>query len=599
MKILNRNEVDIQTTWDLSSLFSDNESCALELESLLNDVTLFNTTYKTKLTDAQTTIKALHEYMALLERMTSVGTYASLTMSEDSSNPDAQVISGKASITMNQVSPLLNFVTQEIRLLEDAILNEIKSLDDNFSLMIDEIIKEKPHMLTPEIEDVLSTLAPTLNSHYHTYNMHKLIDMKFDNVTTDNHDIPMSFGYFEDELMFHEDTDVRRKAFDTFHKRLKGSENTVAAIYGAHVQKEKAMAKLKGFDNTIDYLLFDQDVTRDMYDRQIDLIMEHLAPAMRKFAKQLQSIHKLDKMTYSDLHLVVDPTFEPNYTIEDSHAELLKGLSILGDDYLDMINRAFDERWIDFPQNAGKSTGAFCSSPYGRHPYILISWTSKMREVFVLAHELGHAGHFYLAGQNQNILNVRPSLYFIEAPSTMNELLMANHLNKSAEDDRLKRWILSTLISRTYYHNFVTHLIEAAFQREVYRTIDANKPLNANVLNTLFKEVLTTFWGDAVEITEGAELTWMRQPHYYMGLYPYTYSAGLTVATQASDKLLNDEISIEDWKNVLKAGGTKSPLDLAKMVNIDLSTEEPLLKTIQKISDMIDEIEVLTDNLNK
>ena len=334
-----------------------------------------------------------------------------------------------------------------------------------------------------------------------------------------------------------------------------------------------------------------------MYDRQIDLIMTHLAPAMRKFAKLLGDVHGLDKVTSKDLHLVVDPDFEPDISIEQSKDQLLEGLSILGDDYLEMIERAFDERWIDFPQNEGKSTGAFCSSPYGVHPYVLISWTHKMREVFVLAHELGHAGHFFLAGENQNLFNTRPSLYFIEAPSTMNELLMANHLKKSADDLRLKRWILSTLVSRTYYHNFVTHLIEAAYQREVYLTIDRDEPINATVLNNIYRDVLEQFWGDAVEISDGAELTWMRQPHYYMGLYPYTYSAGLTVATQTSEKLLNGDIEIDAWKEVLKAGGTKTPAELAMMVDVDLSTEQPLMETIKYIENMIDEIVELTDQL--
>jgi oligoendopeptidase F len=141
-----------------------------------------------------------------------------------------------------------------------------------------------------------------------------------------------------------------------------------------------------------------------------------------------------------------------------------------------MVKRAYDERWIDFVQNIGKSTGAFCSSPYGIHPFILISWTERMRECFVLAHELGHAGHFFMAQQAQNILNTRPSLYFIEAPSTMNEMLMANHLNENVRMIRvMKRWVLSTMISRTYYHNFVTHLLEAAYQREVYRIIDQGR----------------------------------------------------------------------------------------------------------------------------
>lgn len=597
MKILSRNEVDVKTTWDLSDLFKSDESFFEEIESLSKDVDSFNDEYKEKVKTAELAVKALKTYESLLERFTRLSTYASLYMTQDQSNQESMARSGRFSMAANVMMPKLNFLNQELKLMDEDELKKVSALDDSLEVTVNLILREKPHTLKPEVEDALSELSPTLDTAYSTYNMHKLVDMKFDDVKVDGKSIPMTFGYFEDELAFDEDLEVRHEAFDVFHNRLRESENTVASIYTSHILKEKAMAKLKGFDNTIDYLLFDQEVSRDMYDRQIDLIMEHLAPAMRKFANLLKEVHGLDKITLKDMHLVVDPDFEPDISIEESKNQLLEGLSILGDDYLHMIERSFDERWIDFPQNKGKSTGAFCSSPYGVHPYVLISWTHKMREVFVLAHELGHAGHFYLAGQNQNILNTRPSLYFIEAPSTMNELLMANHLKTTSEDLRLQRWILSTMVSRTYYHNFVTHLLEAAFQREVYLTIDRGEPVSASVLNKLFKETLEKFWGDAVEISEGAELTWMRQPHYYMGLYPYTYSAGLTIATQASQKVINKEIEIDAWKDVLKAGGTKTPLELAKMVNVDLSTEEPLMETIHFIENMIDEIIELTEKL--
>jgi len=380
--------------------------------------------------------------------------------------------------------------------------------------------------------------------------------------------------------------------------KLKEYQHTIAAAYQTQVQKEKTLATLRGFDSVIDSLLFNQKVDRDLYNRQIDIIMEKLAPHMRKYAKLLQRIHKLDEMTFADLKLAVDPDYEPNISVEESKKYTKEALSILGEDYLKVIERSYDERWIDFVQNKGKSTGAFCSSPYGSHPFILISWTDKMREVFVLAHELGHAGHFYLAQQNQNIFDTRPSLYFIEAPSTMNEMLMANYLMKSNDEPRFRRWVLSSMISRTYYHNFVTHLLEAVYQREVYNIIDQGGSVQASKLNDIKKDVLEKFWGDTVKINDGAEFTWMRQPHYYMGLYPYTYSAGLTIATQVSKRILKEgQPAIDDWREVLKAGGTKTPVELSKMAGVDITTEKPLLDTIEHIGNIIDEIIELTEEL--
>jgi len=464
---------------------------------------------------------------------------------------------------------------------------------------LQDIIRKKEHALHPEVEKTLSALSNTLDSPYDIYNMAKLADMDFGTFTVEDKEYPLSFVLFEGEWEYENDTKIRRAAFDAFSKKIKEYQHTIAGAYQTQVQKEKTLADIRGFDSVIDSLLFSQKVEEELYNRQIDLIMEHLAPHMRKYAKLLQKLHGIDEMTFADLKIDVDPEFEPKISVEDSRVYIEGALSILSKEYLEVINRAFDERWIDFVQNKGKSTGAFCASPYGSHPFILISWTERMREVFVLAHELGHAGHFYLAHQNQNIFDSRPSLYFIEAPSTMNEMLMSNYLLKNTEDLRMKRWVLSSMISRTYYHNFVTHLLEAYYQREVYRIIDAGGSVQATKLNQLKRETLEKFWGDTVKINDGAELTWMRQPHYYMGLYPYTYSAGLTVATEVSNRILTEgQAALDDWKKVLKAGGTKTPVELAKMAGVDISTDKPLLNTIAHIGSIIDEIIKLTEELD-
>jgi len=177
-----------------------------------------------------------------------------------------------------------------------------------------------------------------------------------------------------------------------------------------------------------------------------------------------------------------------------------------------------------------------------------------MSDVFTLAHEIGHAGHFDLAHKHQNIFDIEPSSYFVEAPSTMNEILMVNYLLKTNDDPRFKRWVLSSIITNTYYHNFVTHLLEAAYQREVYKIIDEGGNVQSSKLSAIMKDVLQKFWGDDVSINDGAELTWMRQPHYYMGLYSYTYSAGLTIATEVSRRILKEgQPAIDDWTRSLES----------------------------------------------
>lgn len=184
-------------------------------------------------------------------------------------------------------------------------------------------------------------------------------------------------------------------------------------------------------------------------------------------------------------------------------------------------------------------------------------------------------------------------MYFVEAPSTCNELLLGNYLIEQNKDERFQSFVRSSLVTNTYYHNFVTHLLEAAFQREVYLLVDQGHNLQAHDFNRIFKEQLELFWGDAVVLDEGAELTWMRQPHYYMGLYSYTYSAGLTISTVAANRIVSEgQVAVDDWLNAINAGGSVDAEGFANLAGVDITTDEALKSTIAYIGELIDGIQI-------
>ena len=598
MAVIRREDVDKKLTWDLTDLFKTEEEYEKAVEDLVALSKELEEEFKGRLRNSKTINACLDKLRSTQEKAVRVATFVNLNISADQTDTKAQERGMKFNNIASKYGSRLSFIDSEIIQADEGVIKEAMEASDENRGYLEEIIRKKRYALAPEVEEVLSSLSGTLGLPYELYNKAKLADMDFGSFEVDGKEYPLSFINFEGEWEYNEDRELRHAAFNKFSNKLRDYQNTIAGTFNGQVQKEKTVSDLRGFQSVIDSLLFPQEVDRELYDRQIDLIMEHLAPHMRKYAKLIGEIHGIDNMTFADLKLAIDPEFEPDISVEESKEYIKEALSVLGEDYSNMVDRAYDERWIDFVQNKGKSTGAFCSSPYGVHPYILISWTHKMREVFVLAHELGHAGHFYLAQKNQNIFDTRPSTYSIEAPSTMNEMLMANHLIQNTDDKRMERWVLSSMISRTYYHNFVTHLLEAHFQREVYRAVERGEGLHAAKLNTLKRNTLEEFWGDAVEINQGAELTWMRQPHYYMGLYPYTYSAGLTISTQVGRKVIDgDKEALEDWKKVLKAGGTKTPVELAKMAGVDITTDKPLRETIDFIGETIDKIISLTDEI--
>ncbi|HCD5259737.1 TPA: oligoendopeptidase F, partial [Staphylococcus aureus] len=597
--LLLREDVPVSETWDLVDLFKDDQQYYESIDALVQQANQFHHTYATTLNSIEQINTALAELENILIALDRLSNYAELRLSVDTSNIEAQVLSAKLSTTYGKIVSQLSFVESEILELPEEILQQLEE-SCPYQHYIKQLIKQKPFQLSASVEQVLATLSPTLNSPYDLYGTTKMLDITFDSFEHDGTTYPVDYATFENDYEDNKDPEFRRKSFKSFSDGIRKYQHTTAATYNMQVQQEKIEADLRGFESVIDYLLHSQEVTRDMFDRQIDMIMRDLAPVMQKYAKLLQRIHELDNMRFEDLKISVDPDYEPEISIEDSKNYIFGALSVLGDDYTNMLREAYDQRWIDFAQNKGKDTGAFCASPYFTHSYVFISWTGKMAEAFVLAHELGHAGHFTSAQKHQPYLESEASMYFVEAPSTMNEMLMANYLFNTSDNPRFKRWVIGSILSRTYYHNMVTHLLEAAYQREVYHKVDQGESLNAPTLNEIMLNVYKQFFGDVVDMTEGAELTWMRQPHYYMGLYSYTYSAGLTIGTVVSQKIKNEgQQAVDAWLETLKKGGSVSPVELANIAGVDITTEQPLKSTIQYISDLVDEVEKLTDEIEQ
>jgi oligoendopeptidase F len=420
--------------------------------------------------------------------------------------------------------------------------------------------------------------------------------MQFSSIEDEQgNELPNSFALFETRYEFSPDTYVRRSAYHSFVNTLKQYKNTFATTYATEVKKQVALSRLRNYASVTQMLLEPQQVTEEMYNNQLDLMVSELAPHMRRFAQLKKRVLGLDNVLFCDLKAPLDADFSPRVSFDEARKMILEALQVMGPEYSEIMEKGLSERWCDISDNIGKSTGAFCSSPYGSHPYILITWQNTMRNTFTLAHELGHAGHFYLANKNQRIMNTRPSMYFIEAPSTMNEMLLAQHLLKSTDDKQMRRWVILQLLG-TYYHNFVTHVLEGEYQRKVYTLAEQGTALTAKTLSDVKGSVLSNFWGDSVELDEGAHLTWMRQPHYYMGLYSYTYSAGLTASTAVSQMIEEEGQSVVDrWLDVLRAGGTMEPLDLLKHAGVDMSQPDAIRRAISYVGSLIDELETSYD----
>ena len=601
-----RSEVDPSICWDLTYLFADEEAAREEMKTLGEEWKTFIKDHpadRIPKADNKEIVDLLEELYTLMGRAVDLFAYANLLYNEDLTNQKSRRLNQDVqSFYVSLSADYSSYESQLANLSEETLVElekEANKKPKRFGETFADFRRLKKHRLSPETEKVLAAFSGSFGLPSEVYVTAKNADLTFEPLELDQRTEPLSYVLYENDYSVSADTELRRKSFAQFSETIGQQRNTMATIYNAQVQREKIESQLRGYDSVFDYLLDRQQVSRDLYNRQIDGITQTFSKTMQRYAKLLQRELGLEKMTFADLKAPLDPELDPEVEISEAIEDIDGALQIMGDEYHDKVMKFKDEGWVDFAQNIGKSTGGFCASTVKTHPYILLSWTGRMSEVFTLAHELGHGAQDLYGIEHNLWTQSSPSMYLVEAPSTMHELLLARYLLEKHEDDpRLLRWVLDSMISKTYYHNFVTHLLEADFQREVYRLVDQGENLGADDFDRLTRESLERFWGDAVEIEAGAERTWMRQPHYYNGLYSYTYSASLTLATGAYRRLASgDAQAVTDWINFLKAGGSKAPIELAKIAGFDLTTSDLFDDTLAWLDDVVTRIEDLSEQI--
>jgi len=587
---MTRAEVPEQETWDIKDIFSSIDEWTAEVAAL-SPLVVAVTQYKGLLDrDALTLRDCLLAQETLQMRATKVLAYASLCISSDGTNPSYQTMASQAGALNAQIQAQTSFVVSEALSLPAGRLEQYLAEEASlapFRITIEKWIEKRPHMLSPETEMVLAAFGQVLNAPGEMYETSRTADLSFGAVADSAGKLyPMSLGRHETAA----DTTLRRNAYAELNMGLKRYLHTYGTAWGTEVKKNVVAARLRGYKSAVHMLLDQQEVNIDIYNNIHDVILKELAPHMRRYANLRKRVLGLDQLLYCDIEAPLDPSVNPETTYEEACRLVLEGLQVLGPEYAQIMQDGLTNRWVDRADNIGKRTGAFCNSVYGVHPYISMTWGNRMRNALTLAHELGHAGQGVLAQRYQRLANTRPSMFFIEAPSTINELLVANRILSQSSSKEMRRWLIMQLLM-TYYHNFVRHLIEGELQRRTYRLAEEGQPITATVLNKVQGEILDEFWGGEVVIDKGAQMVWMRQAHYYRGLYPYSYAAGLTIGTAVASNIQRDGAAVAArWVDVLKAGGTLKPLALAKMAGVDMASIEPLQQAVAYVGWLVDEV---------
>ena len=592
---LARADVPAELTWNLDDLFTSAAQWEAELEAL-DAARAEAHVYQGRLGESAATLRAcLDTVEALEQRLMRLNTFAYLRSAQDGTDPQYQAAQARVEALYARLAASIAFVEAEILQLPDRTVERFLAQESSLAahrVPLRDLLETKPHRLSGETEQVLASLGEVLDAPWTIYQRSKTSDLQFAPFTdAQGRERENSVNLFEWSYEPHPDVSVRRSAWQSFSAGLKAYNHTWAATLATEINKNVVMARLRKYPSTEAYLLQAHKVPQPFYVNILRTIQAEVAPHMRRYARLRKRVLGLDKLLYCDIKAPLDPDYEPKVTYSDASALILDSLACMGPEYLQFVRTVLETRWVDRADNIGKSSGAFCASPYGVHPYILMTWADNMRNVFVLTHELGHGAHFGLAMKHQRFVNTRPAMPFVEAPSIMHEMLLARHILAASSDARMRRSVIMQVLG-TYHHNFVTHLLEAELQHRVYAQAEAGQAVTAQLLNQCKGEILAGFWGDAVEIDDGARMTWMRQPHYYMGLYPYTYSVGLVAATAMAGKVAAEgEPAVQRWLQVLKAGGTMKPMELLQLAGIDLSSPEPIRAAVAYVGSLVDELE--------
>jgi oligoendopeptidase F len=542
-------------------------------------------------------LRARDEVLALTARITS---FAMLNFSEDGSDPNNQALMARAQSAAHLVqTTLTTLFNTYLSLPEDDLRSYAESNGPlaEYRQYLLELLEVKAHKLASEAESALAAVAETLNAPSNLYRNATGADLRCGTVLDEEGN---EFLVTPFSVMVRAETSYdgafRQRAYDALTNGLKTYHNTLGVALTTEIKKNVALAKLRGYTSTAEMLLHESDVSGfpsdnvpvSFFERVPGIILKELAPHMQRYARLRANVWGVQKIHFCDVKAPAVDTSSEKIPFSEVEKIIPAAVSVMGEEYRAITERAFQEKWIYRGDNIGALQGAYCNPVPAVHPYVFDPYHGILYDLFTLIHELGHAAHgVFMSNQVQQ--NRMSSRLFVEAPSTFNEHLLGRYLRETGSPETRLQTACAQLF--TFHHNFVTHLIEGELLRRLYLLADSGAAVTTAVLDKTQLEILQEFWGDTVEFDDGAALTWMRQAHYYSGLYPYTYSVGLTASTALAVRLEQGEDVTKTWVQVLQAGGSKHALELFRDAGIDLDSEIPYREAVAYVGRLIDELE--------
>ncbi|MFC4353635.1 oligoendopeptidase F [Chryseomicrobium palamuruense] len=594
--VLTRDDVPVEKKWRLEDIFETNDAWEKELEAVTELSKKASSFQGTLGQGADALYDALTYRDELSKRLQILYTYAHMRHDEDTANNASQAMESRIKTVYVKAGTELSYLVPELLELSDetieGYLNEHEGLR-LYKQMLDEISKQRPHVLTKEQEALISKFAEVSSASANTFGKLNNADLIFPTIKDEEgKDVQLTHGRY---IRFLESKDrrVREDAFKAMYKTYGTFKNTFASILSGNIKGDNVQASIRNYPNARAAAMSGNHIPEAVYDNLVGTINKNVH-LLHRYVSLRKRVLGLDEHHMYDLFAPLVKETNMEYTYEEAAKTMVESFAPLGEEYVSTVKQGLENRWVDVEETKGKRSGAYSSGAYGTNPYILMNWQNNVNNLFTLAHEFGHSMHSYYSRENQPFVYGDYSIFVAEVASTTNEALLNDYLIKTNDDPKIKIYLLNHWLEG-FRGTVFRQTMFAEFEHLIHEMDQNGEPLTAERLTEEYYQLNKKYFGDDMVMDEEIGLEWARIPHFYYNYYVYQYATGLSAATALSKQILEEgQPAVDRYiNNFLKAGSSNYPIEVLKAAGVDMTSAQPIEEACQVFEEKLNELEAL------
>ena len=576
--------------WDLSKIYKNDTDIEKDKKDILKIIDEVEELKKDPFNNLLDIMKLLELSMRKISKLFS---YSNMKRDEDSRVSKYQKMALEMDMLYTKLSTSFSFFQPFILSLPDEKLNEINT-DTRFTPYkkhIDKILRYKKHTLSEKEETLLSKVGEMSSDSSNNFYMLSYADMTFPKLERD--ETILTHANYTEKLSS-QDRELRKEAFYKMYGTYDKYKNTFGSTLYSNTRNLVIEANLRGYNSAREMELYDDDINIEVYDNLIEIVHKYLE-YLYDYYKIRERLLDIDKTHMYDVYANVVKDYDKKISYEEAQKIVLKAVEPMGEEYISIMKKAFDENWIDVYPREGKKSGAYSGGCYDSNPYILLNYNDNLDSVFTLIHELGHSIHSYYSRENNDFLYSNYTIFVAEVASTFNELLLLNYLIENSKDENEKIYLINHYLN-SYKSTVFRQTMFAEFERETHRLVEEGNALTQEEFSSIYYELNKKYFGNDIIVDREIQLEWARIPHFYRNFYVYKYATGFLCATILSQQVLNNrENALDNYLNFLKDGSNNYPLTQLKKAGCDMEDIDNLDKAFKVFVDLVKEFDKLTD----